>query len=185
MNIENDRLGLPPIELGLGVAYADEAPIYLYDHECKLTVSPAISVAQQLSACQLLLRETCPLPGDSGLLVAAPVHGTENNDRNGTLVRCNVNGIELDAAAFAQLNAEIPLRRLKMRDKGRQRPVMLFAGVCADLRGESHWLVVREQSVKLWIGKQLLETDKEGRHFFEVVSDKRFIERIRERLSDA
>jgi hypothetical protein len=186
MNGENDRLGLPRIELGLGVAYTGEPPTYLYDHEQKVTVSPAIDVAQRLASCHELLRETCPLPDDRGLCVAAPVAGTNGSRADGgALVRCNVNGIELDAAAFAQLNVEIPLRRLRARDKRAQRPVKLFAGVCADVRGESHWLVVREQTVKLWMGRQLLNAENEGRQFYEVVSDGRFIARVRQRLVDS
>jgi hypothetical protein len=91
------------------------------------------------------------------------------------LVRYNVNGIELDAAAFARLNVEIALGRMRRRGK---RPATFFVGRCPDVKGGSHWLLVRERTVKLWIGGRLLEAEEEGRRYYEVVSDSRLIERV-------
>ncbi|MCG6965221.1 MAG: hypothetical protein LJE59_01775 [Chromatiaceae bacterium] len=180
MNAENERLGLPSIELGLGIAYADDAPTYLYDHGRKVTISPAIKRARRLSSCHGLLRSTCPLPEGRGLCVAAPVHGEDGGD---TLVRYNVNGIELEAAAFSQLHVEVPLRRLSMRERGADRSVVLHAGTCMDIKGESHLLIVRDQPVNLWVGRQLLQTDDEGRRYYEVVTERRLLERVAERLA--
>jgi hypothetical protein len=181
MNAENDRIGLPRVELGLGVAYADEAPTYLYDHARKVIISPAIQRARLLSSCHVPLRETCSLPGGRGVCVASAVPGEPVDGRGGeTLFRYNVNGIELDATAFAQLNVEISLRRLRRNGK---RPATFYAGRCPDVNGESHWLVVRERVVKMWIGRQLLKAGDEGRRYYEVVSDPRLIERIDAKLS--
>lgn len=180
MNAENDRVGLPMVEVGLGVAYADEAPTYLYDHARKVTISPAIQRARLLSSCHTLLRETCPLPGGWGLCVASRVAGEHAEGRGSeALVRYNVNSIELDAAAFSQLNVEISLRRLR---RGGKRPATFFAGRCPDVGGNSHPLVVRERVVKMWIGGRLLEAGDEGRRYYEVVSDPKLIERVHARL---
>ncbi len=180
MNAENERIGLPPIELGLGVSYADEAPTYLYDHGRKVTISPAIHSARRLSSCHALLRRSCPLPGGRGLCVATPVHGED--DANETLVRYNVNGIELDAEAFAQLHVELSMRRMSTREKQSSHREVLFAGNCADTRGESHLLVVRERRIKLWVGRQLLDAHEDARRFYEVVTDQRLITRVLDRL---
>lgn len=180
MNAEHDRIGLSRVEIGLGVAYADEAPTYLYDHARKVTISPAIQRAHLLSSCHTLLRETCPLPGGRGLCVALPGPDERVAEQGGeTLVRYNVNGIELDAAAFAQLNTEIALRRLRRRG---ERPATFYAGRCPDVKGESHDLVVRERIVKMWIGRRLLEA-QEGQRYYEVLSDPKLIERVHARLS--
>ena len=181
MNAENERIGLPPLEVGLGLAYADEPPTYLYDHGRKVTISPAIGVARELSSCHALLRQSCSLPGGRGLCVVAPVQGEQ--DVNESLVRYNINGIELDPAAFAQLHVELSMRRLSTRDRQSSHREVLFAGICADALGESHLLVVRERRIKLWMGKQLLDTHDDGRRFYEVVTDARLLGRVSERLA--
>jgi hypothetical protein len=181
MNAENERVGLPPIEIGIGISYADEAPTYLYDHGRKVTISPAINHARRLSSCHSLLRENCPIPGGRGLCVAAPVHG--EGEANETLVRYNVDGIELDATAFAQLHVELSMRRLSARDKALNRPEVLHAGTCADTHGENHLLVVRERRIKLWMGRQLLDANEDGRRYYEILTDPQLLARVAGRLA--
>lgn len=181
MNAENERAGLPMLELGIGVTYADEAPTYLYDHGRKVAISPALNQAQHLSSCHAILRDSCPLPSGQGVCVAAPVHGENHTGED--LVRYNVNGIELDAAAFAQLQEEITLRRVNARDRNTTEPEILFIGNCADARGDNHLLVVRERRIRLWMGRQLLENHDDGRRYYEVLSDPRLLDRIGERFA--
>ena len=180
MNAENERMGLPHLELGVGISYADEAPTYLYDHGRKVAISPAINQARRLSSCHALLRQVCTLPDNQGLCVAAPVHGDE--DGGETVVRYNVNGIELDAAAFAQLHVELSLTRISARDRQSQGADTLYAGMCADVRGQNHVLVICERRIRLWMGRQLLENHDDGRRFYEVVTDPRLLERVAKRL---
>jgi hypothetical protein len=40
---------------------------------------------------------------------------------------------------------------------------MIFTGSCTVVKGESHWLLVRERNGKLWLGGQLLDAKEEGR----------------------
>ena len=54
---------------------------------------------------------------------------------------------------------------------------------CTDVNGKGHWLLVRERSVKLWLGGQLLEAGEDGRRYYEVISDSKLIGRVREKLS--
>ena len=179
MNAEHARLGLRHMELGVGVAYADEPPTFLYDHARRVTISPAIQRARSLSSCHPLLRTTCSLPGGRGLCVASQVD-EEGDAEPDDMVRCNVNAIEIDAAAFTQLNVEIVLRRLRQRGT---KAAILYAGYCTDVKGENHWLLVRERDVALWIGAKLHDAGGQGRRFFEVVSDTRLIERVRRKLA--
>lgn len=182
MNAEHRRIGLPQIELGIGISYADEAPTYLYDQSRRVTISPAINRARSLASCNTLLRETCPQPGHRGLCVALPMQGDE---RDATLVRYNVNGIELEPAAFTRLHVEVSLRKLTMRRRGSLRSATLYAGSCTDTNGVAHGLVIRERPVKLWIGNQLLEKNDEGRRFYEVVADPQLTARVAARLAEA
>jgi hypothetical protein len=177
-------LGLSGIELGLGIAYVDEAPTYLYDQGRRVILSSAIQIGRRLASCHGPLRSRCAPPAGGGVCVASPVDATGDFARGADgLVRYNVNGIELDAPAFGQLNTEVHLRRFGMRVGSGRRPVNLYAACCPDVHGERHWLVVREQAVRLWIGRQLLESDGEGRHYYEVITDRSLVERVRNRLS--
>ncbi|MCB1799409.1 MAG: hypothetical protein KDI67_11045, partial [Gammaproteobacteria bacterium] len=131
------------------------------------------------------LRESCTLPGRRGLCVATLVRGQQGDDGDAEKrVRYNVNGIELDAPAFSQLHVEVSLHKLKVRDKQGASPAVLFAGTCSDLNGDSHWLLVREHVVKLWMGRQLLEREDDGDSYYEVISDPRLLRRVGERLAE-
>lgn len=180
MNRENAREELPPIELGLGVAYANEPPTYLYDHVRKVTVSPVTGVAKRLAGCHEPLRHSCLQQVGQGVFLVQPVQrGASSVHSEDPLESCNINGIYLDAAAFAQLNAEISLRQAVLRDKDGKRRVVLHVGHCADLHGGSLWLVVREHRARLWIGQRLLEPQQPGPLYYEVVSDPQMIARVR------
>jgi hypothetical protein len=184
MNAESERLGLRRLELGLGIAYADEAPTYLYDQSRRVVVSSAIRPARRMASCHLLLRKSCSLPGGQGVCVATPVSGQLDDEQEEDLVRFNINGIELAAAAFARLNVELSLYKLRLREGKERRPGRLYLGRCPDLDGNLHWLLIREQRVRLWMGRQLLEAEDEGRSYYEVVTDQRLLDRVRQMLED-
>lgn len=183
MNSTNDRLGLSPLEIGIGISYVDQPPAYLFDEGQRVMISPASSRARHMALCYVPLRKVCRSPSGRGLCVAMPVQG-EDGDRMGeSLVRYNVNGIELDAASFAQLHVEISLHKARIRRKGGDIAETLWVGHCTEIDGESHWLVIREQPVKLWMGRRLLDTDTEGRRFYEVVTERKLVDAISAQLS--
>ena len=107
------------------------------------------------------------------------MHG-ERGDAD--LVRYNVNGIEIDIAAFTRLHSEIALRKLVARERGGRPPTTWYAGFCMDTQGGNRLLLIREKPVTLWMGKQLLDGTADGRRFYEVVPDARLIERVARRL---
>ena len=84
-------------------------PTYLYDQFRKVTVSPAIARARQLSSCDATLRESCTLPGRRGLCVATLVQGQQGDDGDAEKrVRYNVNGIELMRRRFRSSTSRYP-----------------------------------------------------------------------------
>jgi hypothetical protein len=182
MNQENERIGMPAIEVGLGIAYAEKAPTFLFDQEQKILVSPAVDRARRLSSCHGLLRRHCPLPSGRGLCVASPVDG--GDDPEAALVRYNVFGIELDSGAFAQLHVELSLQRIRLRDRKSDRHDVLFTGSCTDVKGTEHRMLVREKRIRLLMGSRLLDADTDERRYYEVVTDPRLLRRIVERLQD-
>ncbi len=184
-NRESRQLGLPELGLGVGIAYSNEAPTYLYDDGHRIMISPAINRADRLSSCHPRMRRLLDGKLEPGqrVVVAVPLDDGEGSkkDPDGVL-RYNVNGIELEAAAFYQLGAELRLRRIRLPRRDGKAADCYHVGRYLDLRGKSHWLVIRETPLPLWMGDRLVEGDRSGRVYYEVVTDRRVIERARRHL---
>lgn len=179
MNLLNAKEALPTVEVSIAIAYADEPPLYLYDHVRRVMVSPAIKRTRRLTLLNAGLRSECPLPGGRGLRVVLPVRDHAGDvEQKGRLARVNINGIELDGPAFAQLRSEIRLQRLQLRQKQRGRQVTLYVGECTDVRGAVLDIVVRERSIRLWMGRQLVEDREQNRRYFEVVWESSMIDKV-------
>ncbi len=184
-NAESRTLGLPELVLGVGIAYSNEAPTYLYDEGHRIMISPAINRADRLSSCHPTMRRILSDRLDPGqrVVVAVPVRENQSSkyDPDGVL-RYNVNGIELEAAAFFQLGAELRLRRITLGRPQGDRAEVCHVGRYLDLTGSSHWLVIRETPLPLWMGDRLLEGDRSGRVYYEVVTDPEIIARARREM---
>jgi hypothetical protein len=167
-NAESRRLGLPQLELGLGIAYSSDAPTCLYDEGHKIMISSAINRADRLSSCDAPLRALHAKRGEveHGVDVVARPGAVGRNELE--LLRFNINGIELERAAFYQLVEELKMRRVRLPD---QRGEFLV-GRYPDARGVAHWLVLREAPVRLLLGTQLLDESPEGQSFYQVVTDR-------------
>jgi len=178
-NAESRRHGLPELEIGLGIAYSDEPPTYLYDEGHRITISPAINRADQLSSCHPITKTlNSPILRDSlGLEVVHPVsQGSRPTKDLEDLLRYNVNGIELDPAAFQRLKGEL---NLQQRAVDGDAPLGRYhAGRFQDTNGTAHWLLVREAPLWMLVGNELIPGDIEGRHFYEVVSNPELLQRI-------
>jgi len=184
-NAESRRLGLPELGLGVGIAYSNEAPTYLYDEGHRIMISPAINRADRLSSCHSRMRQQLEGKLDAGqrVVVAIPLSENEGGKKDSEgVLRYNVNGIELEAAAFYQLGAELRLRRIRLGRKEGDARECFHVGRYLDLRGNSHWLVIREAPLPLWMGDRLVEGARSGRVYYEVVTDDGLIERARRQL---
>ncbi len=178
-NAESRRHGLPELEIGLGIAYSDEPPTYLYDEGHRITISPAINRADQLSSCHPTTKalDSPVLRASLGLEVIHPVsQGRQPTKDMEDLLRYNANGIELDAPAFQRLKGELTLEE---RTPGEDAPPGRYhVGRFHDAAGTAHWLVVRETPLWLLVGNELIPGDEQGRCFYEVVSNPELIQRV-------
>ncbi|MGD0792783.1 MAG: hypothetical protein ABR920_13535 [Terriglobales bacterium] len=120
-----ERSGLPQMEVGLGVAYQDSAPLYLMDGERRIMISDAINESDRLSSCSKRVRKK--LAPDAGVFQVYSVqiggggnHGGNNRGNNNDSASAeagmeemrlnyNVGGICLSEAAFRKLQQEISL----------------------------------------------------------------------------
>ncbi len=174
-NIANRKNGLPELEIGLGIAFSDESPAFLYDEGHEIMISGAINRADQLSSCSAAVRKTdYGKKLGRGIAVFAPTRedavDKESCDR---LIRYNVNGVELDLPAFYKLKSELALKMVSLTVGGGGR---VLVGQFPDLEGSMHWLVIAEKPVLEWDGERAIAGEKQGRRCYQIVTDTNLIE---------
>jgi class 3 adenylate cyclase len=138
----NERLregDLPPLEIGIGIAYEPAPPLYLMDGSHRIMISPALNHADRLSSCSKQARE---------LLRPARmfhVHAGIGSDDDAVLCY-NVNGIQLSESAFQKLASELTLEQHELSRDGSSR---LFAGA-APVNGSFRQIIIRQgQAVRV------------------------------------
>ncbi len=165
------KYGLPPLELGVGIAFDTGAPTYLFDEDRPVMISPAIARADRLSSCAAFLRKDQAIRPQGRVQVYRAAGRTAAFDKKGTeLFRYNVDGIELEAPAFAQLNSEIHLQRVEARLSQDGSPQVFWWGSYPDQHGVVRSLVVRESRVQYYDRRQGSVSATEE-PFYEVVAD--------------
>ncbi len=112
-----ERSGLPPMEVGLGIAFQDSAPLYLMDGEHRIMISDAINESDRLSSCSKQVRKK--LAPDAGIfqVYSVLIGGGDSANNSGSAetgteemrLNYNVGGICLSEAAFHKLKLEISL----------------------------------------------------------------------------
>ena len=109
-----ERSGLPPMEVGLGIAYQDSAPLYLMDGDHRIMISDAINVSDRLSSCSKRVRKK--LAPDAGafqvysvLIGGSPEAVNAENAAEELRLNYNVGGICLSEEAFSKLQQEVSL----------------------------------------------------------------------------
>jgi len=187
-NRENRHQGLPELELGVGIAYEEGAPTYLFDEGRRITISPAIHRADRLSSSDLPRDLPGLLPNDrtDGWGVEEVVVRETANpvSEAPVLRRYNVNGVELDTPAFDRLMREMALKTVPAEKAGGGRGEYFHLGRFPDESGKTRWLVVREASVRTWDGKQLIAREGDaGPRFYEVVASPALARKIRHLLA--
>ncbi len=187
-NRENRVQGLPELELGVGVAFEEKAPTYLFDEGRRITISPAIHRADRLSSSDLPPACVKLLPGGESVewgVAEVLVRETANPvSERAQLRRYNVNGIELDEAAFTRLRQEMALKVVEGGSAFGIEGERYHLGRFPDDLGKSRWLVVREAPVWSWDGREPMATDwGKGARFYEVVASPELARKIRHLLA--
>ncbi len=147
-NEQSQRSGLPALELGIGISFQDSAPMYLMDGSTRIMISSALNESDRLSSCNKGARRF--LAGTDGLFSVYSFKTVEDEDTGGNpdefLMRYNVGGINMNDAAFRQLQQEISLHLIEVRmpTLWENETVRLYTGL-VPLGGEVfHRIVVRE-----------------------------------------
>ena len=159
----NDRAALndlPPLELGVGVAYQGSAPTYWTDGDSRIMISKALNLSDRLSGCaKLAKRLLTRQESDFSLFqFLTALEGASSEELDEFLVRYNMNGIELNEEGFSKLSEEISLNSIDTKldmPWGKEAVTLYFGEVPM---GESVELLVLRKG----FARQLLADGKIG-----------------------
>src|SRR5216684_6472071 len=147
------RSGMPPLELGIGIALQESAPLYLMDGEHQIMISEALNESDRLSSCNKRARKVMePQAGPFHVYALQAADLEPGGNREDVVLSFNLSGIRMNDAAFRKLQQEISLEPLKVKlpasfassDKGEYR---LFSGTVPVDRDIFRKIVVRESRV--------------------------------------
>src|SRR5215475_1317310 len=119
-NSYNDRAAandLPPLEIGIGVAFQGSAPSYWTDGDSRIMISKALNLSDRLSGCAKLARRLLAAQRSHFSLFQflQSMQGASAEELDEFLVRYNRNGIELNEEGFQKLSEEISLETVETR----------------------------------------------------------------------
>ncbi|MCG8414326.1 MAG: hypothetical protein MI746_08920 [Pseudomonadales bacterium] len=179
-NRYSTQMGLPLLELGIGVCYSDEAPRYLYDGDHPIMISGAIGLADRMSGCSWNLRAAIKksLFNVDVLRIADGESG--KGEKGQHFLRYNVNGINIDDASFEKLKTEIPLKSVKMKLNGKE--YLFHVGQYPDVNGRKKDLVVREGKVGLWRDNEIHDDPESEESYYEVVVNRKVLPLVLEAI---
>jgi hypothetical protein len=176
---------LPPLELGVGVAFQDSAPSLWMDGESKIMISRALNLSDRLSSCSKMAKrlfQDNPAPFNVYHLQTL-MEDAAADEGEELLIRYNLNGIELNEEGFQKLSAEISLAPMGGNFPmpwGKERVQLFFGEVPL---GESiEPIVIRKGFVR-----QILAGGKIGaqgnRPYYEVCTDAKLLELARKKCA--
>ncbi len=176
---------LPPLEIGVGVAFQDSAPSLWMDGTSKIMISKALNLSDRLSGCTKIAKRIFKdnVSPFNVFLLQPLMEDAEAEEGEELLVRFNQNGIELNEEGFQKLSTEIalaPFAGTFPMPWGKERAEVFVGEVPL---GESiEPIVVRKGYVR-----QLLPGAKIGaqgtRAYYEVCTDPKLIEIARKQFA--
>jgi hypothetical protein len=110
-----ERSGLPQMEIGLGIAYQDSAPLYLLDGDRRIMISEAINDSDRLSSCNKRMRKKMAAEAGIFQVYTFQIASSESAEPAASssaeefTINYNVSGICLSETAFRKLQQEISL----------------------------------------------------------------------------
>lgn len=173
------EMGLPPIELGIGVCYADYAPRFLYDGETPIMISSAIGDADRMSSCSWKLRAAIKQHPFNVEVMEIAEDDASKGEKGQQQIRYNVNGILLDNVGFEKLRQEMEMTRITGHIAGKEE--VFYYGEYPDTVGKKRNLVIREGQVGLWKNDSIQPHDIDER-FYEVVTNAQITATIQKKI---
>ncbi|XOV88340.1 MAG: hypothetical protein ACFHX7_00290 [Pseudomonadota bacterium] len=177
-NANARQTGLPTLEIGIGICFAAERPLFLFDENKPIMISPAIGTADRMSSCSWKLREEFE-SGSFNVEVLEIAEGDSTRGEKGQHhIRYNVNGILLATEGFRKLQSEIPLRKIRVKVGDAQET--MFVGRFPDVLGKERDLVIREGRVGLFENEHRVKGAETGDVFYEILPNNKLANQVLE-----
>ncbi len=186
-NSESMENGLPPLEIGIGIAYQNSPPLYLMDGAHRVMISEALNLSDRLSACHKRARRH--IQGANPIFNVFVFQTVEEQAAAGAvedfLLNYNVGGIHLPRAAFEKMQEEISLEEFKMElpMPWGMDTVRLFRGLVPVSPGVFHPILVREGRAAQVEARDFQFVRWAGHLYYEVCSNPELATRIETRHS--
>jgi hypothetical protein len=177
--------GLPKLELGIGIAYCNEPPHFLFDGDHKITISPAINRADRLSACTWSVskwRERQAAPPTHAEVYQPSGSALAHGEKAQKDLVYNIDGILIEPEIFALLCKELTPKRI-LNTLPEKQESTLFAIKVPGAGGKSNSLIIRKAPVKFYDPVCRLDEclPVEGRYFYEIIHDRETLDSLRHR----
>jgi hypothetical protein len=145
------KAGLPPLELGVGIAYQEAAPLYLMDGDKRIMISEALNESDRLSSCNKRARKAMEsLDTPFHVYAFQTVSDADAAESTEDFVMAfNLGGIRLSPAAFEKLGKEISLEplALELPELWGEEKFKLYAGLVTVDNDIFRKIVLRESRV--------------------------------------
>ncbi len=147
-NVASTNSGLPPLEIGTGIAYQSSPPLYLMDGTHRIMISEALNLSDRLSACHKRARHH--MKSSNPFFNVFVFQTTDEEAAAGALedflLTYNVGGIHLTKAAFEKMQSEISLEEFEMElpMPWGSDSVQLYRGLVPVTPGVFHSIIVRK-----------------------------------------
>lgn len=175
-NAHSKQTELPVLEVGIGICYADDRPMFLFDENRPIMISSAIGDADRMSSCSWRLRSSFD-PGQFNVgVMKMSDDDRQKGEKGQELIRYNVNGIVIDQPAYEKLSAEVHFKRLKAKSGNSEH--VFHVGQYPDVVGKQRDLVVREGRVGL-LANDIVDAEADtGLIYYEVLPNSKFAAQI-------
>ena len=171
-NAQSLKQGLPALELGIGVSYQDSAPMYLMYGSQRIMISKALNESDRLSSCSKDARKF--VSGKSTAFNVFNLQTVRDKDTSGNpdefLIRYNIGGVMISAAALERLSQEIALKehRLDLTTIWPNEPVRIWSGTVPIASGLFHKIAVREALIPHVDAGTMAVLDWTSRKYYEM-----------------
>ena len=176
------KAGLPPLELGVGIAYQEAAPLYLMDGEKRIMISEALNESDRLSSCNKRARKAMePLGSPFHVYAFQTVSDADAGEAAEDFVMAfNLGGIRLSPAAFQKLRKEISLEpiSLQLPELWGTESFQLFRGLVTVDNDIFRKIVLRESRVAQVDPRNFRLQKWTDKSYYEVCSDPAIYEQL-------
>jgi hypothetical protein len=184
-NARTKASGLPPLELGVGVAFQDSSPSLWMDGDSKIMISRALNLSDRLSSCtkitkRLFVNNASPF----NVFVLQPLmEDAAEDEGEELLVRYNLNGIEINEEGFQKLSNEIAMAPMSGNFPmpwGKERVPLYFGEV--PLGDSLEPIVIRKGYVHQLLPGATVGTQG-TRPYYEVCTDSKLLDLARKKFA--